>query len=86
MAHYALLDDNNVVVQVFPGMDEYADGVDVVRRSAVEYIGAWRSVNDVQAQLGKYAFERFIEDVERIVSEYSYVEVHYLTRVWIAQK
>ena len=65
---------------------EYADAVDVVRRSAVEYIGAWRSVNDVQAQLGKYAFERFIEDVERIVSEYSYVEVHYLTRVWIAQK
>ena len=28
MAHYTLLDDNNVVVQVFPGMDEYADGVD----------------------------------------------------------
>tara|TARA_B100000003_G_scaffold206230_1_gene221370 strand:+ start:211 stop:615 length:405 start_codon:yes stop_codon:yes gene_type:complete len=28
MAHYALLDDNNVVVQVFPGVDEYTDGVD----------------------------------------------------------
>ena len=65
---------------------EYVDAVDVVRRSAMEYIGAWRSVNDVQAQLGKDAFERFIGDVEKIVSKYSYVEVHYLTRVWIAQK
>ena len=28
MAYYALLDDNNVVVQVFPGVDEYTNGVD----------------------------------------------------------
>ena len=28
MAHYALLDDNNVVVQVFPGVDEQTNGVD----------------------------------------------------------
>ena len=28
MAHYALLDDNNIVVRVFVGVDEYQDNVD----------------------------------------------------------
>ena len=65
---------------------EYADAINVVRRSQKEYIGAWRSVNDVQAQLGKDKFEKFIGEVERIVSKNSFVEVHYLTRVWIAKK
>ena len=51
-----------------------------------EYIGAWRSVNDVQAQLGKDKFAEFIEDVERIITKRSFVEVHYLTRAWIACK
>lgn len=65
---------------------EYVDAVDVVRRSKKEYIGAWRSVNDVQAQLGKAKFEKFIDEVERVVSTQSYVEVHYLSRVWVAKK
>ena len=65
---------------------EYADAVDVVRRSQKEYIGAWRSVNDIQAQLGKYKFKKFIDEVEHVVSKHSFVEVHYLTRVWVATK
>ena len=28
MAHYALLDDNNIVVRVFVGVDEYKDNID----------------------------------------------------------
>ena len=65
---------------------DYVDAVDVMQRSHEEYIGAWRSVNDIQAQLGKYNFEKFIKDVEKIISKYSYVEVHYLTRGWITKK
>ena len=65
---------------------EYVDAVDVVRRSKEEYIGAWRSVNDVQAQLGRAKFENFIEDVERVVSTHLNVEVHYLSRAWFAKK
>ena len=64
----------------------YADAVDVVHRSHEEYIGAWRSVNDVQSQLGKDKFSRFIDDVAKIITEYPTVEVHYLTRAWIARK
>ena len=64
----------------------YVDAVDVVQRSHGEYIGAWRSVNDVQAQLGKDKFAKFIKDVEKIITKRSHVEVHYLTRAWIARK
>ena len=64
----------------------YVDSVDVVQRSHEEYIGAWRSVNDIQSQLGNDNFLRFIDDVSEIISQYPHVEVHYLTRAWIAHK
>ena len=34
----------------------YVEGIDVVKRNHKEYIGAWRSVNDIQVQLGKEKF------------------------------
>lgn len=58
----------------------YFDAINVVQRSHEEYMGAWRSVNDIQAQLGKEKFSRFLSDVEEIVNKRSYVEVRYLTR------
>ena len=64
----------------------YVDAVDIVYRTHDEYIGAWRSVNDVQAQLGTDNFKEFIKDVEKIISKWESVEVHYLTRAWIACK
>ncbi len=64
----------------------YVDAVDVVRRTHEEYLGAWRSVNDIQSQLGKEKFAQFIMDVNEIICEQEYVEVHYLTRAWIACK
>ena len=64
----------------------YVDSVDVVRRSPEEYLGAWRSVNDIQSQLGKEKFAQFIMDVSEMIREQEYVEVHYLTRAWIACK
>ena len=64
----------------------YIDAVDVVRRTHQEYIGAWRSVNDIQVQLGKDKFKDFIRDVKDIIYKEPYVEVHYLTRAWVAFK
>ena len=64
----------------------YLESVDIIKRSHEEYIGAWLSVNDVQSQLGKTKFKKFIIDVKKIISNYRYVEVHYLTRAWIAFK
>ena len=64
----------------------YIDAVDVVQRTHQEYIGAWRSVNDIQVQLGKDKFKDFIRDVKGIIYKEPYVEVHYLTRAWVAFK
>ncbi|MDC0999421.1 class I SAM-dependent methyltransferase [Alphaproteobacteria bacterium] len=64
----------------------YVESIDIVRRSHNEYIGAWRSVNDIQVQLGKDKFIEFLDDVGVIIKDYPDVEVHYLTRAWIAEK
>jgi len=64
----------------------YVDAVDVVKRTYDEYIGAWRSVNDIQSQLGKEKFNEFLNDVNDIIQKRSFVEVHYLTRAWIGIK
>ena len=64
----------------------YLDALNIVQRTHEEYIGAWRSVNDVQAQLGKARFAEFIRDVEKIIVNRPTVEVHYLTRAWVARK
>ena len=64
----------------------YLDALNIVQRTHEEYIGAWRSVNDIQAQLGKVRFGEFIQDVEKIITKRPTVEVHYLTRAWVARK
>tara|TARA_X000000950_G_scaffold288893_1_gene408146 strand:+ start:10471 stop:11298 length:828 start_codon:yes stop_codon:yes gene_type:complete len=62
----------------------YVDSIDIVSRTHEEYLGAWKSVNDVQAELGHENFCNFLDDVEKIIGEYSSVDVHYMTRAWIA--
>jgi ubiquinone/menaquinone biosynthesis C-methylase UbiE len=53
--------------------------------SPEQYIGAWRSVNDVQAQLGAERFEAFLRFVEQRVRGINGIEVTYLTRAWSAR-
>ena len=64
----------------------YVDAVDVVKRTHQEYLGAWRSVNDIQVELGAEKFSEFLGDLEKIIRNFPNVEVHYLTRAWIASK
>jgi ubiquinone/menaquinone biosynthesis C-methylase UbiE len=64
----------------------YVDALDVVQRSHEQYLGAWRSVNDIQSQLGEKSFKEFLADVEHIITDYQKVKVAYLTRAWIAKK
>lgn len=64
----------------------YLEATDLLKRTPEEYIGAWRSVNDVQAQLGEDKFSQFIEDVEQICNSADCVDVHYRTRAWVARK
>lgn len=50
------------------------------------YLGAWRSVNDVQAQLGPVRFSAFLDFIERRLAGHSGVETTYLTRAWTARR
>ncbi len=64
----------------------YMEGRDLVKITPEAYIGAWRSVNDVQFQLGGEKFEEFISFATSILKNYESIEIPYLTRAWSAQK
>lgn len=64
----------------------YLEGRHVVIMTPERYIGAWRSVNDLQVQLGPDLFRQFIEYVARKVSDVPAIEATYLTRAWAARK
>jgi ubiquinone/menaquinone biosynthesis C-methylase UbiE len=61
----------------------YIEAEDLVERTREEYIGAWRSVNDIQSQLGEQSFGMFLDDVNKIVSKFASIPVCYLTRAWV---
>ncbi len=46
------------------------------------YMGAWRSVNDIQAQAGKELFEEILQMIEKKISALDNVEVPYITRAF----
>jgi hypothetical protein len=54
--------------------------------SLERYIGAWRSVNDIQSQLGEQTFEEFIRFVKLRLSNIDFINVSYVTRAWVARK
>jgi ubiquinone/menaquinone biosynthesis C-methylase UbiE len=64
----------------------YMEGRHVRQQTLDEYIGAWRSVNDVQFQLGPQKFEAFLDYVRTRLSGRSGVEITYLTRAWAARR
>ena len=53
--------------------------------SVERYIGAWRSVNDIQAQAGPEKFEKIIKDIENLLKNQDTVVVPYKTRAWTVQ-
>jgi hypothetical protein len=54
--------------------------------SPERYIGAWRSVNDLQVKLGPKRFEDFITYLWEKVGSLPAIETTYLTRAWSARK
>ena len=64
----------------------YLEGKHVISMSPQRYLSAWRSVNDLQVQLGQKTFESFLDFVESKVSDLDEIEATYLTRAWSARK
>lgn len=50
------------------------------------YLGAWRSVNDVQVRLGPERFARFLDQVAERLQGMDVVHVVHLTRLWTARR
>jgi ubiquinone/menaquinone biosynthesis C-methylase UbiE len=50
------------------------------------YLGAWRSVNDIQAQAGPERFERLLGRIADVIDPLPHVVVPYRTRAWTARR
>jgi SAM-dependent methyltransferase len=71
-----------------PGFDDvvYLEGRHTATQTAEQYLGAWRSVNDLRVQLGPDPFDRFLSFVERKTAGLTEIETIYLTRAWAARR
>ena len=56
------------------------------RMSPERYLGAWRSVNDIQAQAGPELFEKIICVIAEQIRGIEYIDVPYKTRSWTVQR
>jgi SAM-dependent methyltransferase len=70
------------------GFDDvvYLEARHKATQTAAQYLGAWRSVNDLRVQLGPDRFDRFMDFVERKTTDLPGIETTYLTRAWAARR
>jgi ubiquinone/menaquinone biosynthesis C-methylase UbiE len=64
----------------------YLEGRHSVWQTPEQYMGAWRSVNDLQVQLGPELFGKFLKLTGERVAGLSGIETTYLTRAWVARR
>jgi ubiquinone/menaquinone biosynthesis C-methylase UbiE len=71
-----------------PGFDDvvYLEGRHTATQTVEQYLGAWRSVNDLRVQLGSNLFDNFLLFVERKTAGLAEIKTTYLTRAWAARR
>jgi ubiquinone/menaquinone biosynthesis C-methylase UbiE len=76
------------VLSAKPQFEEalYLEGRHSMRQTPEQYIGAWRSVNDLQVQLGPELFQEFLDFTEKRVAGLTAIETTYVTRAWAARR
>lgn len=76
------------ILRAAPGFDDvvYLEGEHVAELTPAQYLGVWRSVNDVQSQLGPDRFTRFLDYVAERISGLAAIETTYTTRAWTARR
>lgn len=65
---------------------QYIEGRHTVQQTPEDYIGLWRSVNDLQVQMGPELFGRFLDFVADRTAGIGAIETTYLTRAWAAKR
>jgi ubiquinone/menaquinone biosynthesis C-methylase UbiE len=63
----------------------YLEGRHSLHQTPAQYIGAWRSVNDLQVQLGPELFRKFLDLTEKRIAGLTAIETTYVTRAWAAR-
>ena len=64
----------------------YLEGKHSLQQTPEQYVGAWRSVNDLQVQLGPELFREFLDFTEKRVAGLAAIETTYVTRAWAARR
>jgi ubiquinone/menaquinone biosynthesis C-methylase UbiE len=64
----------------------YLEGRHSVSQTPEQYMGAWRSVNDLQVQLGPELFRRFLDFTKERIEGLRAIETIYVTRAWTARR
>jgi SAM-dependent methyltransferase len=64
----------------------YLEGRHRRSQTPEQYIGVWRSVNDVRVQLGAELFDKFLDFVRERVAGLKTVETTYVTRAWAVRR
>lgn len=64
----------------------YLEGRHSIQQTPEQYIGAWRSVNDLQVQLGPELFQKFLDFTKERVAGLTAIETTYVTRAWAARR
>ncbi len=62
----------------------YVEGRHNIQMKPERYLQAWRSVNDIQTQLGPNKFDLFLEFIENVISNEESINTTYVTRSWSA--
>ena len=64
----------------------YLEGRHCMRQTPAQYLGAWRSVNDLQVQLGPDLFGEFLDFTEKRIAGLAAIETTYVTRAWAVRR
>jgi ubiquinone/menaquinone biosynthesis C-methylase UbiE len=64
----------------------YLEGRHTLHQTPAQYLGAWRSVNDLQVQLGPELFREFLDLTEKRIAGLMAIETTYVTRAWAARR
>jgi SAM-dependent methyltransferase len=64
----------------------YMEGRHSLDQTPDQYIGVWRSVNDLQVQLGPELFRKFLDFTEKRIAGLTAIETTYVTRAWVARR
>lgn len=64
----------------------YLEGYHVEFQTPEQYLGVWKSVNDVQVQAGPERFGSFLDYIQEETRTLDRIEAHYTTRAWLARR